>query len=401
MAFQQNGSSVNFFHNAENISVRDITVNTTNNIVAPQSQGKSAIAQTLAERYEDEGILGAAFFFDRTSPNRNNPSMLVTTLATQLARYIQGLENGIANAISQNPTIAQAALRRQVDKLIIAPFQSLKGAQSAADEDQEQVKWWIILDGLDECIALAPNRQGPTRKESDKAHTLVLDLVLRLQSSRLPLSFAIFTRPESGIMNRCRQNPKIIEMVDICALPSHEKDVETYLRTALGRIAPNGRSGGEEDREEGEGGNSEGADDEVDEDSGKAGWPDEDRMQQLIDMTRGDMREASKVVKRVEEFEGDPEDELDRILEDGLQPDPVPQPEQPQEVTGMTASAIAGLFAGSTIQQIGNIQLGGTNVHHHYSFPTTNVLDVNLGGSRPVHLAGLELPNHEDQKRLT
>ncbi|RXW13040.1 hypothetical protein EST38_g12815 [Candolleomyces aberdarensis] len=426
MAFQQNGSSTNFFQNSQNWPLKYIHQNVatgalhdsderypppscyTNTredvfkriaesdkaiivIHSRSGQGKSAIAQTLTERHEEEGTLGAAFFFDKTSPNCNNPSRLVTTLATQLARYVQGLEDGIAHAIKLHPTIAKSALKQQVDKLIIAPFQALMAANF--DGAQDQVKWWVILDGLDECIATSANRRGPTRRESERAQLLVLDLVLKLQSSRLPFSFAIFTRPQRGIMDCCRQNSNVIEMFDICSLPSHETDVETFLRVALGRIAPNGRSG-DEDRGEDEGEGPRQVDDDVDEDSAKPDWPDEDRMQQLIDMTRGDMLAASTVIKRIEDVEGDPDDELDRLLENGLQPDPAPEAEPT-----VTPSAIAGLFTGATIQQIGNIQLGGTNVY--YTNPTNNVYDVNLGGSRQVHSIGPVLPHEEGQRRLT
>ena len=52
----------------------------------PPGVGKSAIAQTVAERLKEENKLAATFFFSRRGSN--NAHQLFTTLAWQLAFYI-------------------------------------------------------------------------------------------------------------------------------------------------------------------------------------------------------------------------------------------------------------------------------------------------------------------------
>ncbi|RXW14054.1 hypothetical protein EST38_g11798, partial [Candolleomyces aberdarensis] len=182
-------------------------------IHSPSGQGKSAISQTLAERYNQKGILAATFFFDKTSPQRNNPSQFVATLATQLALYIPGLNSRIGDAVGHHPKILDTNLEQQLDKLIIEPFRDFleEQSQQAAGADSEQANSWIILDGLDECIAPTPNRKEPTELESKKAQLRILELVHKLRSTGLPLSFLISTRPETSIMNHCKQFSNFIK----------------------------------------------------------------------------------------------------------------------------------------------------------------------------------------------
>lgn len=47
--------------------------------------GKSAIARTIAEKFFENGQLGATFFCSREDPDQRNPKLLFPTLATQLA----------------------------------------------------------------------------------------------------------------------------------------------------------------------------------------------------------------------------------------------------------------------------------------------------------------------------
>ncbi|KAJ2925760.1 hypothetical protein H1R20_g11330, partial [Candolleomyces eurysporus] len=207
-------------------------------IHSPSGQGKSAISQTLAERYNQQGILAATFFFDRTSPQRNNPSQFVATLATQLALYIPGLNSRIGDAVGHHPKILDTNLEQQLEKLIIEPFRDfLEQSQQATGADSEQANSWIILDGLDECIAMTPHRKEPTELESKNAQLQILELVHKLRSTGLPLSFLISFRPETSIMKHCKQFSSFIKVIDICAIDSHRQDVETVLRVGLRTVA--------------------------------------------------------------------------------------------------------------------------------------------------------------------
>src|ERR1700733_10551473 len=46
--------------------------------------GKSSLAHTIAQRFDDRGCLGSSFFFDRAVAGKNNTSQLFTTIARDL-----------------------------------------------------------------------------------------------------------------------------------------------------------------------------------------------------------------------------------------------------------------------------------------------------------------------------
>ncbi|CAA7264524.1 unnamed protein product [Cyclocybe aegerita] len=65
--------------------------------------GKSAIAQTIAEICEREGLLLASFFFGRSDPARNDAKFLVTTLAYQIGLAVSPARHRIEQALNMIP----------------------------------------------------------------------------------------------------------------------------------------------------------------------------------------------------------------------------------------------------------------------------------------------------------
>ena len=57
-------------------------------ISAPAGSGKSAILQTIAERFHASGGLAASFFFSRAAAQRRTETYLIATIASQLAMSI-------------------------------------------------------------------------------------------------------------------------------------------------------------------------------------------------------------------------------------------------------------------------------------------------------------------------
>ena len=109
----------------------------------PAGVGKSAIAQTCAEKLKETGHLGAAFFF--TVNKHDNPSLLFTTIAYQLATSLPDYRAAVDDKISKDKTLVEKKISSQFESLIIEPLQELekqgKRVQSKA----------IFIDGLDEC----------------------------------------------------------------------------------------------------------------------------------------------------------------------------------------------------------------------------------------------------------
>ncbi|KAF9260960.1 hypothetical protein L218DRAFT_931806, partial [Marasmius fiardii PR-910] len=110
--------------------------------------GKSAIAQTVAERCENKELL-ASFFFSRADPNRNNPKFLVLAIAHGISMGISGLRNSINGAIRDKPQLLQASLESQFKALVVKPLLSWKNASRIIMASPALV----VIDGLDECIA--------------------------------------------------------------------------------------------------------------------------------------------------------------------------------------------------------------------------------------------------------
>ena len=106
--------------------------------------GKSAISTTIANTFRDSEQMGAFLFFDRDVAERSNPTMVIRTLAHQLATFNPMWGNAINAAVERHPNVLMSSLRRQFQGLISEPLlQERRGF--------EHTPIVIILDGLDEC----------------------------------------------------------------------------------------------------------------------------------------------------------------------------------------------------------------------------------------------------------
>ncbi|KAF7777662.1 hypothetical protein Agabi119p4_3734 [Agaricus bisporus var. burnettii] len=185
----------------------------------PAGTGKSAVAQTLAEMCLEQGRLGAAYFFSR-STGRNNPRTVIPSLAYQLAVNVPDYGNLLGHAIAFDPSIFQKTPRVQLRRLIVEPFTLLR----AQGHKSTQTPLLIILDGLDECDGI-------------QAQCEIVEMVgeiVRLKKD-LPLLWLIASRPEPHlqyIFSRadfaidCKKEFLIIDA-------DTRNDVDRYLRDSL------------------------------------------------------------------------------------------------------------------------------------------------------------------------
>jgi hypothetical protein len=102
--------------------------------------GKSAIANTFANRMEEAGILGATFCVDRQVADRRDPHRIVQSLAYDLAARNHERLRALWSSLCANPAILDMPLRDQVDALVKKPL------ECASSETLV-----ILIDGLDEC----------------------------------------------------------------------------------------------------------------------------------------------------------------------------------------------------------------------------------------------------------
>jgi len=113
----------------------------------PAGSGKSAIFQTVAERYAAKGRLGASFFFLRGAGDRSIIARLIPTLAYQLSLSVRPTEQLIRDVILHEPRIDQQDLEYQFKRLIIEPILAARSTFLA----RRSKPVVIVIDALDEC----------------------------------------------------------------------------------------------------------------------------------------------------------------------------------------------------------------------------------------------------------
>lgn len=172
--------------------------------------GKSTIATSVANIFRDLRRLGAFTFFTRGMAARNDPASLIRTLAYQLGEFDHRIGSAIARVVEEVPSIRQAPLRWQFQKLLVEPFASIKDCL-------REGPILVVIDALDEC------GQTGAREE--------LLRVLASESPRLPPTIRIFitSRAERDIRNTFSTSPHVsTREIDIKS-PTNEKDVRTYI----------------------------------------------------------------------------------------------------------------------------------------------------------------------------
>jgi hypothetical protein len=140
--------------------------------------GKSTISRTLAQKLDDDGLLGASFFFKRGRADRSHAKLLFPTIARQLADLFPGIAHAIAAALDQDSLLCDRYLSTQFESLLLQPLQSV-------DSDSlPSAGVVVVIDALDEC----------DNSESIRTTLLLLSRVEAITSLRLRIF--VTSRPE-------------------------------------------------------------------------------------------------------------------------------------------------------------------------------------------------------------
>ncbi|KAG6333192.1 hypothetical protein ID866_5896 [Astraeus odoratus] len=177
--------------------------------------GKSTIATSVANMFRDMRRLGALMFFTRGVEARSDPAVLIRTIAYQLGEFDPRICEKISQVIADMPSIKQAPLRVQFQKLLVEPLAS-------NEEFQSEGPVLIVIDALDEC-----GRTGNTRQE--------LLRVLAVESSHLPSTVRIFvtSRAEKDIQNAFSKESHIHRRELDIGCPVNAKDVRAYIHNRM------------------------------------------------------------------------------------------------------------------------------------------------------------------------
>ena len=148
----------------------------------PAGAGKSAIAQTIAERYKDSRV-AASFFFLRNTSDRGVADRLFTTLAWQLGASIPETLPYIELALKTERLLHTKSIGIQFDYLVTKVFENLL----RDNPEFRPEKSLVIIDGLNECA---------TEQDQKLFLTLIGDALTR---TNIPLRFLICSRPNAHI----------------------------------------------------------------------------------------------------------------------------------------------------------------------------------------------------------
>ncbi|KAI0656531.1 hypothetical protein C8Q70DRAFT_320590 [Cubamyces menziesii] len=183
--------------------------------------GKTTLAETVARRCYDNGILAASFFCARDG-DRSDILCIVQHIASDLAGHWPQFCNALLTAAKANPYIQVASASQQIKILLVEPLQVAK-AQCEPAKDLV-----ILVDALDECT--------DDSAESTLLHALSLHISLLA-----PLKFIITSRPVANItrgfrvLEMLQQNTQELPL-DRVASELTERDIIIFLRKRFKEI---------------------------------------------------------------------------------------------------------------------------------------------------------------------
>ncbi|RAH86847.1 hypothetical protein BO86DRAFT_394643 [Aspergillus japonicus CBS 114.51] len=215
--------------------------------------GKSSIASEAARTLDKEGLLGASFFFKRVSE----------------------LKPLLANAIEENPDIAERSLKEQWERLCLRPLLAL--------EHDRTIARVVVIDALDEC---------DSEIHRDDLTTILQLLPQVQQAKSLLLRFVLTGRPERSIGLALGKTEPYLYRVNLNNVHQQaiDRDIFTFLEHRLSEIR---------------------AQHQLDN-----GWPGNEALNWLLDRARPLFIAAVTLCRFIGDTNWDPEERLEAVLED-------------------------------------------------------------------------------------
>jgi len=230
--------------------------------------GKSAIAQTIAERMCEDGKLGASFFCSRDFEERSDLQLIFPTLAVQLARRYAGFRSIFVPLAQSDQGIAHESLYNQMERLIVQPI--VKSGISTV----------IVIDALDEC------------KDEEPA-SAILSVLGQFVSKIKRVKIFVTGRPEPRIREGFRL-PLLARVTDVFVLHDVESsqvnsDIRLFFKHRFLELAGHPR--------------------------GLDCWPTEEQLDLLCERAAGLFVYAVATVRFIGHKNNNPKRQLDRLLD--------------------------------------------------------------------------------------
>jgi hypothetical protein len=173
--------------------------------------GKSAIAQTIADKFAKKNRLAASFFFFRSTGDRSRTVRFPTTMAAQIAKAIPLTKLFVEDAWkTYRSSLASTPVHIQFLHLFLNPFHSAIRNPKRMAQSHLSGPYLTVIDGLDEC----EDRQD-IASLIDQINEFFKD------NPRFPLRFFISSRVEEHIRHRLQ--PDQVQLVDLVEQTSEEE----------------------------------------------------------------------------------------------------------------------------------------------------------------------------------
>ncbi|KAH9475168.1 hypothetical protein JR316_0012279 [Psilocybe cubensis] len=191
--------------NATSSTARILWVN------GPTASDKTALAQLIAEICQQNGQLGASFFFPRKLEEQELTvtvaRKLVLTLAYQLAISLPEVGQIINELIAADPSVLDKSADIQMQRLIVAPMGSIQKIMA------------VVIDGLDTCRDVVAQQQ-------------IITILAAAANGISSIRFIVTSKDTAwmrvGLMNSSLHQ-KIFEMRTDLSLPKNKNRLKDLL----------------------------------------------------------------------------------------------------------------------------------------------------------------------------
>jgi len=186
--------------------------------------GKSTISRTIAKDLDEEGRLGASFFFKRGRADRSHAKLFFPTIALQLADKLPGLGHAIAAALKEDSLLCERHMTKQFEKLLLQPMQSgLSGTTLPQD-------CFLVIDALDEC-------------EDTEEIEILLKLLKRIEDVMTArVRILVTSRPDPPLVagfNDMSNDLLHDVQLEQAQVKSIKPDLDIYIRYELSQVEKN------------------------------------------------------------------------------------------------------------------------------------------------------------------
>jgi hypothetical protein len=238
--------------------------------------GKSAVVQSIAEKYAGQHRLAASFFFSRKEILRRKAHGFFPTLACQLLVFAPSIKPALLDALDADATIPTKVLLEQARRLLQEPI------VSSPTSFPDPVL--IVVDSLDEC------------DDVNMANEIVHLLTGILQQCPWPLKVLFTSRAEPHIVQTF-QHSELHNMTRSLQLQDFgvDDDIRTYLRHSFTGIRESINAMSMNDH--------------------PLPWPSEDEIEMIVQKAAGLFIFATTVVKYIGLGYGSPNSQLQAVLQ--------------------------------------------------------------------------------------